>query len=381
MVIQHKRLVMPVSHRDAKLQALGLQLNAEVGDSQPITAAERRVKEQLADTLGDEINRASDFLILKTIRGYAGYEDQVKTTAEALRQIICWRAENAIDTVLDREIKHEQEAMKGWPSRVYGEDYQGHIINCERLADIDVAAIGKLDLKDVLVARAKTAEMIDVLKARIAADIGYPRMKQIFIVDLTGLVLSKHFSKRAREVMKPVFAQNDAMYPDSLHTLYVVNAPFIFRTAWGIIKRWLDPLTVQKIVILGNQSQYLPILQEAGMPLDQLPVWCGGSHEGIDIYDLCQAHRKEIEGAGASAGSSAAAGAADVDTAEQARRSLEEDLYDLCQAHCKKPLANPAKAERHEKEASQATSFSRRPSATAAKLVAGAGPLSAGELE
>lgn len=30
------------------------------------------------------------------------------------------------------------------------------------------------------------------------------------------------------------------------------NAPYIFTTVWSVIKGWLDPVTVEKIKILGS---------------------------------------------------------------------------------------------------------------------------------
>lgn len=39
-----------------------------------------------------------------------------------------------------------------------------------------------------------------------------------------------------------------------LHTgkFYIINAPYIFTTVWSVIKGWLDPVTVEKIKILGS---------------------------------------------------------------------------------------------------------------------------------
>ncbi len=33
---------------------------------------------------------------------------------------------------------------------------------------------------------------------------------------------------------------------------YIVNAPYIFTTVWSVVKGWLDPVTVEKIKILGS---------------------------------------------------------------------------------------------------------------------------------
>jgi hypothetical protein len=63
-------------------------------------------------------------------------------------------------------------------------------------------------------------------------------------------------------------------YPESLQTLYIINAPFVFRMLWSVIKPWLHPLTAARIKILG--SDYLKSLQEI-IDDDQIPKYHGGS--------------------------------------------------------------------------------------------------------
>ena len=96
-----------------------------------------------------------------------------------------------------------------------------------------------------------------------------------------------------RELLKPVFAQASANYPESLWKLYIINAPYLFRSLWGVIRMWLDPMTQKKIHILGGKSQYQKELERSGFALDQLPVWCGGTHPGEDVYELCRQHLKK----------------------------------------------------------------------------------------
>lgn len=41
-------------------------------------------------------------------------------------------------------------------------------------------------------------------------------------------------------------------YPETMGKFYIVNAPYIFTTVWSVVKGWLDPVTVEKIKILGS---------------------------------------------------------------------------------------------------------------------------------
>ena len=54
---------------------------------------------------------------------------------------------------------------------------------------------------------------------------------------------------------------------------YLINAPWGFATAWNVIKRWLDPVTVDKIAIFGSAYQST-LLQQ--IPAENLPSQFGG---------------------------------------------------------------------------------------------------------
>jgi len=53
----------------------------------------------------------------------------------------------------------------------------------------------------------------------------------------------------------------------------MINAPWGFATVWSVIKRWLDPVTVDKISILGSSYQST-LLQQ--IPKENLPSTFGG---------------------------------------------------------------------------------------------------------
>jgi hypothetical protein len=54
---------------------------------------------------------------------------------------------------------------------------------------------------------------------------------------------------------------------------YLIHAPWGFSTVWSVIKRWLDPVTVSKISILGSSYQTELLKQ---IPKENLPSKFGG---------------------------------------------------------------------------------------------------------
>jgi hypothetical protein len=55
-------------------------------------------------------------------------------------------------------------------------------------------------------------------------------------------------------VLKQVAQCDQSNYPEVLQRVYVVNAPFIFSTVWGVIKGFLDKRVQDKIRILGGSK-------------------------------------------------------------------------------------------------------------------------------
>jgi hypothetical protein len=63
-------------------------------------------------------------------------------------------------------------------------------------------------------------------------------------------------------------------YPERLGRLYLINAPWGFSTVFGIVKGWLDPVTVEKIHVLGSGYQKELLSQ---IPAENLPKMFGGT--------------------------------------------------------------------------------------------------------
>lgn len=94
------------------------------------------------------------------------------------------------------------------------------------------------------------------------------------IMDLKGVGVSKVSSVYSYVKSASAILQN--YYPERLGRLYLINAPWGFSGAFNFVKGFLDPVTVQKIHILGTgyQDQLL-----AQVPKENLPKQFGGTCE------------------------------------------------------------------------------------------------------
>ena len=71
------------------------------------------------------------------------------------------------------------------------------------------------------------------------------------------------------------------LFPEVLHRLYIINAPWAFRSAWKVIQTFLHPITVEKTKILGKD--YIDELQR-DINLDMIPYKFGGSGPWEIVY-------------------------------------------------------------------------------------------------
>lgn len=94
------------------------------------------------------------------------------------------------------------------------------------------------------------------------------------IMDLKGVGLSKVSSVYSYVKQASAISQN--YYPERLGKLYLINAPWGFSSVFGVVKGFLDPVTVQKIHVLG--TGYHEQLQSQ-IVKENLPKIFGGTCE------------------------------------------------------------------------------------------------------
>ncbi|KAL6705274.1 phosphatidylinositol transfer protein csr1 [Coniothyrium glycines] len=66
----------------------------------------------------------------------------------------------------------------------------------------------------------------------------------------------------------------EANYPESLGTVLVYKAPWVFNAIWSIIRGWLDPVVASKVHFAKNIDELAQYV-----PKSQIPVELGGNEE------------------------------------------------------------------------------------------------------
>jgi len=179
---------------------------------------------------------------------------------------------NILDDPMDPK---EHIYQKMLPHANLGEDKEGRPVYWEKTGLISsrFAEIKKhLSEDDLFVRHIRQQElMVDRLREASTKQ-GRLIEKQIIIFDLADLVYNLDFM--AMNVFRRTLVADEMFYPERLQTLYMINAPGFFTTIWAMMRRWVNPVTAQKIRIIGKD--YQAALKEV-IAEDQIPVEYGGT--------------------------------------------------------------------------------------------------------
>ena len=181
------------------------------------------------------------------------------------------------------EVNPDYDELRSlWPAENHGQDIDGRLVFYERIGQMDPNVVLKrFDFTFIKRAHVRVVEKIRMLKELYSEKTGRPTFKTVFILDLEGLGM-KHASSDLFNDVKSMLEIDQYFYPESVHRFFIINAPFVFKVIWAAVKKWLHPLTQQKIHILG--SDFKCDLLEMIDP-EQLPEFLGGSCKCND--DTC----------------------------------------------------------------------------------------------
>lgn len=103
--------------------------------------------------------------------------------------------------------------------------------------------------------------------------------QQVVVCDMKDIRLSVDTSSLQYFIKATAIDQN--YYPERLKRFFIINAPWFFKTIFGMVKPFLDVKTVSKFVFLGEN--YLPELERHIDP-SQIPEYLGGKNTAF-VWD------------------------------------------------------------------------------------------------
>lgn len=255
-------------------------------ETSPLSEEEQKYADAaLAGLTAEQREKITPLDIVTIVRGYQTYEPRLEETNKAMKMIADWRDEVGYYDFLVKPLSDSDKFHTLWPERVYGPDKYGHLITVMRLEEIDTNAISDMDMEKVLQLQGQKMAALTKYKKLHAESQGVQRYKHIIIADMKGVGMGLLSGSR-RNTIKAIMDVGGNYFPESVWKIFVVNTPFMFRACWAVVKPWIHPITVAKVNIHGSVKDAVKKMAEVGVPLESLPEWLGGTHEGKAISDI-----------------------------------------------------------------------------------------------
>jgi len=131
----------------------------------------------------------------------------------------------------------------------------GYQVIYEKLCDMSPHLLQKVPLEEMRLFHIYLQELINDEHKKILYEEkdGGSYAGLVYVQDLCGLSMS-HITQTNLTMLNQ-FEVVDRNYPETLRRVYFINAPSFFTAVWKLIKKFLDPETVTKIIILGSDFQ------------------------------------------------------------------------------------------------------------------------------
>ncbi|KAF2868995.1 SEC14 cytosolic factor [Massariosphaeria phaeospora] len=188
-----------------------------------------------------------------------------------------WRSQYAGAGVeeLVRTFKYteREQVFQFYPQYYHKTDKDGRPLYIEQLGKVDLPAISKFTSQERMIQNlvCEYEKMADPRLPACSRKSGYLLETSCSVLDLKGVGISKATSVYG--YLQAVSAISQNYYPERLGKMYIINAPWGFAGVFSMVKRFLDPVTVSKIHVLGSGYEKELLAQ---VPAENLPTQFGG---------------------------------------------------------------------------------------------------------
>ncbi|PLN80442.1 Sec14 cytosolic factor [Aspergillus taichungensis] len=198
-----------------------------------------------------------------------------------------WRKDFGTDDLVRTfDYQEKPDVFKYYPQYYHRTDKDGRPVYIEKLGKIDLNAMYKITTAERMLQNLVTEyeKLADPRLPACSRKAGKLLETCCTIMDLKGVGITSVPSVYSYVKQASDISQN--YYPERLGKLYLINAPWGFSSVFSVVKGFLDPVTVNKIHVLGSgyKSELL-----AQVPAENLPKEFGGScacEGGCELSDM-----------------------------------------------------------------------------------------------
>ncbi|KAF9889160.1 cytosolic factor, phosphatidylinositol/phosphatidylcholine transfer protein [Aspergillus nanangensis] len=198
-----------------------------------------------------------------------------------------WRKEFGTDELPGTfDYKEKAQVFAYYPQYYHKTDKDGRPVYIEKLGKIDLNQMYKITTAERMLQNLVTEyeKLADPRLPACSRKAGKLLETCCTIMDLKGVGITSVPSVYGYVRQASAISQN--YYPERLGKLYLINAPWGFSTVFNVVKGFLDPVTVDKIHVLG--SGYKKELLDQ-VPAENLPSEFGGTCQcdgGCELSDM-----------------------------------------------------------------------------------------------
>jgi len=186
-----------------------------------------------------------------------------------------WRREYKVDELYETFTFPEKEAVsKLYPKFYHKTDKDGRPVYVEQLTHLDLNKLFKVTTPERLIQElVYEYEKCQRERLPVCSEMSNKLIEtSCTIMDLKNVGVAQFW--RVSSYVQQASKIGQFYYPETMGRFYIINAPYIFTTVWSVVKGWLDPVTREKIQILG--SNFLSELSKQ-IPTENIPSIVGGS--------------------------------------------------------------------------------------------------------
>jgi len=205
-----------------------------------------------------------------------------------------WRQEFGTDDLVRNFVYTEKpQVFEYYPQYYHKTDKDGRPVYIENLGKIDINALYKITTGERMLQNlvCEYEKLADPRLPACSRKAGKLLETCCTIMDLKGVGITNVPSVYGYLRQASAISQN--YYPERLGKLYLINAPWGFSSVFSVVRGFLDPVTVEKIHVLGNNYRKELLDQ---VPAENLPVEFGGTCDcegGCRLSDMGPWKEKE----------------------------------------------------------------------------------------
>merc|ERR1712084_197740 len=92
-------------------------------------------------------------------------------------------------------------------------------------------------------------------KRRLSEERGILLYKGVQVLDIGGWA-TEHLHLGIMRTIRQIIKRGADTWPESVWRIYLINVPWMFMNAWTIIKAWCHPVTLAKVHIYRDPSEF-----------------------------------------------------------------------------------------------------------------------------